>query len=92
MTPGSDGQTLDGFSPNKIKKLTLELNNETFQFKPSERIWKPKANGKWRPLGIHRSQDKIVQKAMALLLELIYEPEFFNSAMDSDQTEVAIRR
>jgi group II intron reverse transcriptase/maturase len=76
MTPGSDGQTLDGFSPYKIRKLTQELNNETFQFKPSERIWIKKANGKLRPLGIPTPLDKIVQKAMALLLELIYEPDF----------------
>jgi hypothetical protein len=76
LTTRSDGQTLDGFSTKKIRKLILELNNETFQFKPSERIWIPKANGKLRPLGKPTPLDKIVQKAMALLLELIYEPEF----------------
>jgi group II intron reverse transcriptase/maturase len=76
LTPGSDGQTQDGFSPNKIRKLTQELINETFQFKPSEIIWIPKANGKLRPLGIPTPLDKIVTKAMALLLELIYEPDF----------------
>ncbi len=76
MTPGSDGQTLDGISKNKIEKLSTELTSETFQFKPSERIWIPKANGKMRPLGIPTPRDKIVQKAMSLLLNLIYEPEF----------------
>jgi len=76
MTPGTDGQTLDEISKNKIGKIAEELSNETFQFKPSERIWIPKANGKMRPLGIPSPMDKIVQKAMCLLLELIYEPEF----------------
>ena len=76
MTPGSDGQTLDGISQNFFRKLSTELITETFQFKPSERIWIPKANGKMRPLGIPTPRDKVVQKAMALLLNLIYEPEF----------------
>ena len=35
MTPGSDGQTLDGFSKNtKIEEISTELTKETFQFKP----------------------------------------------------------
>jgi Reverse transcriptase (RNA-dependent DNA polymerase) len=76
MTPGTDGQILDGIPKNKIGKIAAELTNETFQFKPSERIWIPKANGKMRPLGTPAPMDKIVQKAMGLILELIYEPEF----------------
>jgi group II intron reverse transcriptase/maturase len=76
QTPGSKGLTLDGIPQNKIRKLTLELKNETFQFKPSQKLWIPKANGNWRPIGIPTTLDKIVQKAMALLLELIYEPDF----------------
>jgi len=76
MTPSSDGQTLDGISQNYFRKLSTELITEIFQFKPSERIWIPKANGKMRPLGIPTPRDKVVQKAMALLLNLIYEPEF----------------
>jgi len=34
MTPGTDGQTLDGISKNNIGKIAAELTNETFQFKP----------------------------------------------------------
>ena len=76
MTPGSDGKTLDGISQKLINEISIKLINETFQFKPSKRIWIPKANGKMRPLGIPSPRDKIVQQAMALLLNLIYEPEF----------------
>ena len=76
MTPGVDGQTLDGMSDNKIARLAQDLRNESFQFKPSKRVWIPKANGKIRPLGIPSPIDKIVQKAMAIILQLIYEPEF----------------
>jgi group II intron reverse transcriptase/maturase len=82
MTPGADCQTLDGFSfsfsfsKRKLAKLAEELKTENFQFKPSKRIWIHKANGKMRPLGIPTLVDKIIQKAMALILELIYEPTF----------------
>jgi len=101
MTPGTDGQSLVGISKKtkqkktkKIGKIAAELTNETFQFKPSERIWIPKANGKMRPLGIPSPVEKIVQKAMCLLLELIYEPEFSelsHGSLAQDLIEDAIR-
>lgn len=35
MTPGTDGQTLDGISKKtKIGKIAAEFTNETFKFKP----------------------------------------------------------
>lgn len=76
MTAGSDDETLDEFSPKVLKRITEELESERFQFKPTRREYIPKANGKMRPLGIPSPRDKIVQKAMAILLELIYEQEF----------------
>ena len=76
MTPGSDNLTLDGISQKSISSIAQELKNETFQFKPSKREWIPKANGKMRPLGIPSPRDKIVQKAITMLLELIYDPTF----------------
>lgn len=80
MTPGEDGQTLDGIPKKKFKELSESLKTEKFQFKPSKRIFIPKANGKMRPLGIPTPIDKIVQKAMQMTLELIYEPIFSNSS------------
>lgn len=78
MTAGSDDETLDGFSPKVLKIITEELESERFQFKPTRREYIPKANGKMRPLGIASPRDKIVQKAIAILLELIYEQEFLD--------------
>lgn len=80
MTQGTDKETLDGISSDYIKKLAKELKTETFQFKPVKRVHIPKKNGKMRPLGIPSPRDKIVQKAMAILLTAIYEPVFLDSS------------
>lgn len=84
---GSDEETLDEFS-KVLKRITEELESERFQFKPTRlrREYIPKANGRlMRPRhnnfvgrGIPSPRDKIVQKAMAILLELIYEQEFLD--------------
>jgi len=82
MTPGVDNETLDGYSLEKIEETIKKLKDHSFQFRPSRRIYIPKANGKLRPLGIPSPQDKIVQKVMAMILESIYDntesPKFLN--------------
>jgi len=40
----------------------------------------PKANGKERPLGINSPREKIVQKALAAILEQIWEPIFLSNS------------
>ncbi len=76
MTPGSDGSTLDGMSIRILEQLSGELEKETFKFTSVKRVYIPKKNGEMRPLGIPNIKDKIVQKSMLLVLELIYEPLF----------------
>jgi len=78
MTPGIGTETLDGFSPKVIKSMIEELKSEKYQFKPTRREFIPKANGKMRPLGIPSPRDKIIQKGMAIILELIYEESFLD--------------
>ncbi len=46
MTPGTDGETLDGLS------IIEAMRTESFQFKPVRQSFIPKANGKMRKLGI----------------------------------------
>jgi len=69
MTPGADGETIDGFGRDTIKKIIEKMKNRSFQFKPTKRIFIPKANGKQRPLGIPSPKDKIVQKVYLDRLE-----------------------
>lgn len=76
MTPGVSPETLDGISKEKLELLLSDLLSEKFQFSPSRRIQIPKASGGERPLTIAPPIDKIVQEAMRLVLEAIYEPLF----------------
>lgn len=73
MTPGSDGNTIDGFSMNMIQKIIQEMQTEQFQFKPVRTVYIPKPNGKKRKLGIPSTRDKIVQEVIRIILECIYE-------------------
>lgn len=77
MTPGMDSETLDGINRPWFDKLQKEIRTNSFQFRPARIIEIPKPNGKGtRPLGIASPRDKIVQGAMLLILEAIYEPSF----------------
>jgi group II intron reverse transcriptase/maturase len=73
MTAGTDGTTLDGFSEVKVENLIKELRNENYQPKPVRKTYLPKKNGEMRPLGIPSVKDKIVQEAIRIILESIYD-------------------
>ena len=77
MTLGVGPETLDGYSMAAIRKTISQLKDHSFQFKPSRREYIPKVNGKLRPLGIASPRDKIVQQAMLMILEAIYEDSIF---------------
>ena len=76
MTAGTDGQTIDAMSLERINRLTETLKDESYQPKPSRRTYIPKKNGKTRPLGIPSIDDKLVQEVVRMLLESIYENSF----------------
>jgi retron-type reverse transcriptase len=69
MTPGTDGQTLDGISIKKLTKLRNAVINCEYKCNPTKRIYIPKANGKLRPLGIPSIMDKILQVVIKMLIE-----------------------
>lgn len=78
-TAGVDGQTLadfeDGLNEN-LKELSEELKAESFNPSPVRRTYIPKGDGRKRPLGIPTIKDRIVQEALRMLLEPIYEQDF----------------
>jgi group II intron reverse transcriptase/maturase len=76
MTPGPDGETVDGMSLGKIGRIIDALRHERFRFKPVRRTYIPKKNGKKRPLGLPSWSDKLVGEVIRLLLEAYYEPRF----------------
>nr|YP_002600927.1 putative reverse transcriptase and intron maturase [Pyramimonas parkeae]ACJ71149.1 putative reverse transcriptase and intron maturase [Pyramimonas parkeae] len=77
MTPGTDKLTLDKMSERLIDKTSRQLRDQTFKFKPVRRVFIPKGNSKdIRPLGVPSSRDKVVQKAMLLIMDNIYETTF----------------
>lgn len=77
MTPGVDPETFDGMmARSAIEQLSKDLRTGAFQFKPARRVEIPKANGRTRPLGVASPRDKIIQEAMRMILEAVYEPVF----------------
>jgi group II intron reverse transcriptase/maturase len=73
MTPGTDDETLDGYSLAMIEELTQEMRAEKYRCKPVRTVYIPKSNGKMRKLGIPCTRDKIVQEVVRLILEAIYD-------------------
>ena len=76
MTPGVDGETVDGMSQAKIGRIIDAVRHERYRFRPVKRVYIPKKNGKLRPLGLPSWSDKLVSEVVRLLLEAYYEPTF----------------
>lgn len=77
--PGIDGETWAEYAENievRIIELHSRIHRGTYRAKPSKRSWIPKLDGKLRPLGIAALEDKIVQQAVRVVLECIYEEDF----------------
>lgn len=81
MTEGTDGQTIDGFSLDKVQTLIESFKNESYQPIPVRRVLIDKKNStKKRPLGIQSFYDKLIQEIVRDILEAIYEPNFTDAS------------
>src|ERR671922_299167 len=79
ITAGCDGINMAIFDENleeNLRTITEELKSETFKPSPVRRVYIPKPNGKTRPLGIPSIKDRIVQEALRMVLEPIFEAGF----------------
>jgi len=78
--PGVDRVTWRQYHEDLEKNLEVlqeKLVNRTYAPQAVARRWIPKSNGKLRPLGLPALEDKIVARAVSLLLEQIYEEDFY---------------
>jgi group II intron reverse transcriptase/maturase len=76
MTPGVTRETVDGMSPAKIGAIIGRLRAESYRWSAARRVYLPKKNGKWRPLGMPTWSDKLVAEVVRLLLEGYYDIGF----------------
>ncbi len=67
-----EAEGLEGF----LEGIRQELLNRTYRSLPNKRVEIPKGNGKTRTLGIPTVRDRVVQGALKLILEPIYEADF----------------
>jgi group II intron reverse transcriptase/maturase len=81
MTRGADSLTLDATSLKSISQWGQTLAEGSFAFTPARRIRIPKpGREEKRPLTIASPRQKVIQKAIALVLEAVYEPIFLNES------------
>lgn len=73
MTPAVDMETLDGIDRKWFEDTSLALRQGTFKFREGRRVEIPKPRGGTRPLTVGSPRDKIVQKAVELVLSHVYE-------------------
>lgn len=79
---GIDGQTATEYAANLQENLQSLLNrfkSGTYRAPPVRRVHIPKADGKTlRPIGIPTFEDKVLQRAVTMVLEAIYEQDFLD--------------
>jgi group II intron reverse transcriptase/maturase len=81
LTPGGDPEkeTLDGINERWFERASEKLIKGTYNFKQARRVMIQKPNkADKRPLTVVSPRDKIIQEAIRMVLEIVYEPTFSN--------------
>ena len=79
---GVDGQTARDYEADllgNLQELLTQAKSGTYQAPPVRRVHIPKGTGttETRPLGIPTLEDKVLQRAVVMILEAIYEQDFY---------------
>src|SRR5580704_18026536 len=78
-TAGVDGQSTERFAAQAeryLRELHDDLKDGSYRPNPAKRVEIPKGDGRTRPLGIPTVKDRIVQTALKLTIEPIFETQF----------------
>src|SRR6266516_2028368 len=77
--PGVDGVTWQEYEigvEDRLVDLHGRVHRGAYRAQPSRRVYIEKADGRQRPLGVAALEDKLVQQAVASILNQIYEEDF----------------
>ena len=80
---GVDGQSVKRFAAKAdvyLSELSTALREDTYRPQAVKRVEIPKGDGRLRPLGIPAVKDRIVQQAVRLVIEPIFEHEFADTS------------
>lgn len=75
---GIDGQTAKDYEQNlveNLKSLLRRFRDGSYKASPAKRAYIPKENGDRRPIGILTFEDRVLQRAITMILEPIYEQD-----------------
>ena len=78
---GVDGVTAEQYAENleaNLKDLYERYKTGRYKAPPVKRVWIEKEDKSQRPIGIPAFEDKILQRAFAMLLGAIYENDFYD--------------
>jgi RNA-directed DNA polymerase len=78
---GIDGRTAEEYARDleaNLESLVNRAHSGEYRAPPVRRVHIPKGNGQTRPLGIPTFEDKVLQRAVAMLLEAVYEQDFLD--------------
>lgn len=80
LTRGGDKTTIDGYSMKILDALRNSVYNGAYKFGITRRVYIPKPQGGYRPLGVPEFRDRVVQEVIRSILETVFEPRFHSSS------------
>lgn len=79
--PGVDGQSVADYGENleaNLRSLLERAKGGSYQAPPVKRVHIPKSDTETRPIGMPSVEDKVLQRAVKMLLDAIYEEDFLD--------------